>query len=415
MTASGWGKYLGCAVVLGLLALVEVSGASARPAEWGLLVYVSEQADLPRLGERYLRYLERVRHASQITAVAEVVTTDSNEPGEVRGQRYFFDKVGQRHCQVVELSEASQGKRIANLIKWGMQQAVAKRYALVVVGHGQVAPTLASEQDRAGASFLWLDLQVALSHGVEGSAQEKLDALFLDCCFGVTVEVAAKLAGTVRYLVGTPGLMYSPGLPWDEILSWLIAHPGGDGRALAQQAVASLGDMWQHEPDVAISLIAIDMSRAAAVGRRLRALVAGAQDEMPAIIPEITLARSRAESWGTQSELVDLGGFATALGGLTAHGGVAQQARQLARATRRAIVASYLQGPLAPVQVRDQGLAVFFPLGREGWPAAYGQAGKGQTIESWLPFLNSYLSGLQAAGVAGAMPEVLTGQFLSGS
>ena len=415
MPASGWGKYLGYLALVGLLVAAEVSAAAARPAQWGILVYVSEQGGLPQLGNHYLQYLDRARDNSEISAVIQVVGVDGDEPGRVRGQRYFFDEVGQRHCRVVELSETSQAERIANLIKWGMHQTAARHYALVVVGHGQVAPTLASGQGEAAAGLLGPDLQAALGQALAGSTQGKLDALFLDCCYGVTVEVAAELAETVSYLVGTPGLMYSPGLPWDTILPWLIAHPEADGRALAQQAAASLGDMWQQEPEVSVSLVAIDMSRAAVVGRRLRGLATVARDEMPAIIPEITLARSRAESWGGQAELVDLGGFASVLGAITVHGGVAQQARQLVRAIRRAIVASYRQGPLGPAQVQHQGLAVFFPLGWEGWPAAYGQAGKGQIIESWLPFLNSYLSGLQAAGVAGVMPEVLTGQFLSGS
>ncbi len=408
MTASGWRKYLGRVVVMvGLLGAVpfEIIGASA-PAQWAIIVYVSGEVDLQPVAERYWQCLENARLSDEIIVVAEFVARDGGDGGEVWGQRCWYGKAGRQDCQSEQLTGLSQAARIANLIKWAIHRAPAKRYALVVVGHGRVAPTLVTEGNgEEPTSLSSPELRAALAQGLADNSREKLDVLFLDCCFGATVEVAAELKDMVGYLVGTPGLMYSPGLPWDEILRWLSAHPDADAQALVQQAVASLGSLWEQEPELPVSLIAIDASRAEAVQRRVRVLAVVARERMPTTVPEITLARSRAESWGSRGELVDLGGFAAALGTISAFGTVAQRAQQLSRAIERAVVARYVQGPLAPGQVRHQGLAVFFPLGREQWPESYQEAYEGGFAKCWGPFLNAYLRGLHGRLAEDGVPD----------
>ena len=373
------------------------TGAGASElAEWAVLVYVSEDVDLQPLAASYLRCLEVSRSSDKVIAVAEVVAREGHNGGEVQAKRYWYGRGERRPFESVPLRGVSQSARIANLIKWGMGQAVAKRYALVIAGHGRVAPMIGADDGAEESSLSSRDLRTALAVGLADSDREKLDALFLDCCFGATVEVAAELSESVGYLVGTPGLMYSPGLPWDQILGWLVDHPEAEARALVGQAVTSSGDLWGREPELPVALVAIDLSRMPGVGQRLEALAAAARGRLPAAIAEITLARSRAESWGSQSELVDLGGFAAALAAVSVshRSGISQQAQQLVRAIERAVVASYVQGPLAPWRIRHQGLAVFFPLSVERWPDSYQGAYDEEIQRCWMPFLTSYLGGL---------------------
>jgi len=407
--ASGWWKELSCAIlIIGLLAAapLEVIEA-ASPVQWAVLIYVQSGGDLEGLGDSYQQYLQDAALSEHIVVAVEIVERTGGQSDTIRARRCLYSAIGQRSPQIEELPAVSQPARIANLIKWGTDQVVAQHYALVVAGHGQVAPILTNPEGVADTAIpeqyrLTLsaeDLSEALKQGLAGSGVRKLDVVFLDCCFGTTFEVGSQLKQVADYLVGTPGLMYSPGLPWNEILSWLVAHPRASGRLLAQYAVESLENRWEDEPELPMSVLAMDLSTIDTVGERLDTLATAMIAYMPAIIPEITLARSRAEGWGPHSELVDLGGLMVALSSSSHYGAVAQQAHQVARAVERAVVASYLQGSLGPTRLRHLGLAVFFPLSLDRWPDIYHRGDTGEQWGSWKSALRRYLNVLHGSAV----------------
>jgi hypothetical protein len=407
--ASGWWKELSCAIVIiGLLAATppEVVGA-VSPSQWAILVYVQSTGDLESLGDSYQQYLQEAALSEQVVVAAEIVERAGGQNDTIRARRWLSDGSGQCVSHVVEPSGTSRVARLANLIKWGIDKTVAQHYALVVAGHGQVAPLLTDPEGAADTAIAQEDrialsagdLSEALEQGLAGSGVRKLDVVFLDCCFGATFEVGSQLKQVADYLVGTPGLMYSPGLPWDKILSWLAAHPRASGRLLARRAVESLENTWKDEPELPVSVLAVDLSAIDAVGEWLDTLATAMIAHMPAIIPEITLARSRAESWGPHSELVDLGGLMVAMSSSSDCGAVVQQAHQVERAVERAVVASYLQGSLGPTRLRHLGLAVFFPLGLDWWPDIYHRCSAGEQWMGWKSVLRCYLHALHSSTV----------------
>ncbi len=421
--ASGWWKELSCVIVsIGLLAVapLEVIGA-ASPAQWAVLIYVQSGGDLEGLGDSYQQYLQQAALNEDVIVAAEIVEWTGGQSNTIRARRCLYSAIGQRSPQIEELSVVSQPARLANLIKWGTDQVVAQHYALVIAGHGQVAPILTEPEGAAGTTIpeqyrLALsaeDLSEAIKQGLAGSGVRKLDVVFLDCCFGATFEVGSQLKQVADYLVGTPGLMYSPGLPWNEILSWLAAHPRASGRLLAQYAVTSLENRWEDEPELPMSVVAMDLSTIDAVGERLDTLATAMITHMPAIIPEITLARSRAEGWGSHSELVDLGGLMLAMSSNSDCGAVAQQTHQVVRAVERTVVASYLQGSLGPTRLRHLGLAIFFPLGLDRWPDIYRRRGTGEQWGSWKSALCCYLHALHSPAVEQASAGITGCNYLA--
>jgi len=371
-----------------------------------VLVYVEGADDLEELSDTYQQYLDRVAFGEQVTAAAQLVEWVGPASNEFSARRYLYNQAGRR-SEVVRLSDSSPSARLANLIKWGMGQTVAEHYALVVAGHGQLAPVLPTGRsvtatpglDEIGAPFSARDLRDGLIQGLSGAQAGKIEIVFLDCCFGVTLEVAAGLRPIADYLVGSPGLMYSPGLPWDEILSWLAARPEASAHALARSAVQAARSSWQREKELTVSLIAVDLSRVEAICQRTEAWAEAAEGRMATVAPELTLARSQAESWGPGAELVDIGGFMTALSRTSNCVAVAQRARRVAQSVEQAVLASYLQGPLGPSKLRHRGLAVFFPLEVERWPEIYRWPGPEGSLVHWRSFLSSYLNALQGSVV----------------
>jgi len=406
--AEGWWKELGWALVVAglLVATPPQVGADSDIAQWAVLVYVEGAHDLEELSDTYQRYLNQVAFGGQVTAAAQLTEWAGPGSTEIRARRYLYNQAGRR-SEVVRLSGSSPSARLANLIKWGISQTVAEHYALVVAGHGQVAPVLPRGRsvtakpgpDEIGAPFSARDLRDGLIQGLSSAEAGKIEIVFLDCCYGVTLEVAVGLRPVADYLVGSPGLMYSPGLPWDKILSWLAARPEASAHALARLAVQATRSSWPQEGELTISLTAVDLSRVEAICQRMEAWVETVDPYMAMVAPELTLARSQAESWGPGGELVDIGGFMTALSRNSNYVEVAQQARWVIQSVKQAVLASYLQGPLGPSKVRDLGLAVFFPLEIEHWPDIYRWPGPEGSLVHWRSFLSSYQSALQGSVV----------------
>jgi len=406
--AKGWWQEIGCAlVVVGLLMVAPLQVvADSDTAQWAVLVYGEGAYDLEELNDTYQQYLDRVAFGGEVTAAAELVEWAGPGSKEIRARRYLYNQAG-RHSEVVRLSASSSSARLANLIKWGMSQTVAEHYALVVAGHGQIAPVLPTGRlvaaepgpDEIGAPFSARDLREGLTQGLSGEQAGEIEIVFLDCCFGVTLEVAVELRPVADYLVGSPGFMYSPGLPWDKILSWLAVHPEASAHALARRAVQVTRSFWQQRGGLTISLTAVDLSKVEAICQRMATWAEAVEGRMATVAPELTLARSRAETWGLDGELVDIGGFMTALSRTSNCVAVTQQARQVAQRIEQAVLASYLQGPLGANKIRARGLAVFFPLEVERWPEIYRWRGPEGNIVHWKSFLCSYLNALQGSVV----------------
>lgn len=134
----------------------------------------------------------------------------------------------------VEGARQNQPKQLADFLAWGMEAYPAKRYCLVISGHGGGWNGLISDK-RDGLAQL-----PALAQGLEdglGKSARKLDVLALDAHWMACGEAAAEFSQCADFLVASQGRMNS----WDyrDSFSGLVSTPGQTGLELTRMLVAA--------------------------------------------------------------------------------------------------------------------------------------------------------------------------------
>ena len=390
--------------VVGVTLTAVVAGAAA-PAPWTLMAYLDGSGELRPAAEHYREQLLSGEQGGQVRVLVQV-NARADEGSKAEAVRCWRDQLDHSCAEQVGGDDAHSPEGLANFVKWSMQQAPAQRYALLIMGHGEwLVPPLSGERAAAGEGGpLSIEgIATALRDAERCAGSGPLEIVFLDCCHGATLEVIWELREVARYLVGPPGLMYSPGLPWGSIVQELQGRPQASGRDLAEIAVRAGGAFWRSEPDLPVALIAMDLARLESVVHALFGLSQRAVVQMPAVAPEIALARSRTVTWGRRRSVTDLGGFANVLAEVSTSPGVAQQAWEVSQAIREATVASHIQGANTRGKARGTGLGIFFPLNLEKaeLPAVYRQTARMSEQSGWGRFLQSYLTQLQQLLYAG--------------
>ena len=369
------------------------------------MAYLDGEGKLAPAAQHYLEQLLGVQPHHQVNVVAQVNREEDGGAGLV-AVRYSASQSGDYRRQSLDLIEVDNYLPLANFVKWAMQEAPAQHYALLIMGHSR-PPWSGAETPTASQPLSGEHLARTVRAAVGQAVSEPIEVIFLECCYGATVEVVAQLRGAACYLVGPPGPTYSPGLPWADILRYLQQHPEMTGGELAGATLQAAQQYWQNEPDLPVALVAIDLQRVNKVVSCLAEFSDTAVSQMPGVIAEVTLARSRTMSWGPQDNIADLGGFANALAELTTSPILAQRAWELGQAIRAATVNSYIQGPGSEGKVKGVGLGIFFPVTGESdqLPTGYQSVAQLYGHNNWGAFLQSYLTGLRdLASAAGPGP-----------
>jgi hypothetical protein len=170
--------------------------------------------------------------------------------------------------------------------------------------------------------------------------------------------------------------VYAPGLRWDEALRLATDDP----RELAVR-VTRLGMPGGTR---GAGLVAADMASLPAVAERMAGLTEVLRTEMKQVGPAVTLARSRAGSWGRREELADVGEFTAALA-LNAPDDMTKTAAEcVTQALRSCLVAQWPSGGEP-----GRGVGVYFPRTVEAVPAPYAELGFAGG-SGWHGFLQAY-------------------------
>jgi hypothetical protein len=253
---------------------------------WTWLVYMVTHDDVQRYGERSIGQMRQAQLGDEV----RVLVHQDISSGCVRRE------IGAAPDEVVaDLGSVDSGDpaMLLDFIKWGVAQAPAERYALVLWSHGtgwqppkieQIAkehpaqvPVSASELRQRGEAgslcqvFFSTTLRRLLSqptpsdraiatdtgagHGIDtlelGQAMAQaatilgkpLDLLAMNACQMASVEVAYQIRQHVGIYVATEEYMPALGLPYDDILSRLGAKPAMDaaqlGRIIVERYCAS--------------------------------------------------------------------------------------------------------------------------------------------------------------------------------
>lgn len=150
-------------------------------------------------------------------------------------------------------------RHLADFLRWGRANFPARRYALVILGHGS------GWRDISLTKGLALDEETG--RGIENSelaraiaeSGGRLDLLVMNACLMQTAEALYDLRGSAAYIVGSENVMRA--MPYDAIAAALNADPGMDAGRLAvtfaEKHWAEYGRYGHQNPTIS----AVDASR----------------------------------------------------------------------------------------------------------------------------------------------------------
>ncbi|MCD6351148.1 MAG: hypothetical protein J7M26_03415 [Armatimonadetes bacterium] len=241
----------------------------------------------------------------------------------------------------------------------------AQWWMLVLLGHGEPAQVPAGkavglawytgglgEDWGAGGDGL---TPAELSRALEG---QRWDVVVVSACYSGSAEVAWALAGKARWLVGSPGRVSSTG---EGLVRALRALAKSKGEVCAREVALRVAKEMGEEAATGEEVVISDLTRMGQVEEALRELCDGLLG-MPESVGRSALAAARAEVVQAPSEgpMVDLAGFADALGKVLPPGKAREAANALARAAREATLVVRHGGSEEAVR-GGEGITLFWP------------------------------------------------------
>lgn len=178
-------------------------------ANWNIMVYIAADDALAGFAVESLRQLRR--NASSNV----VVTAQFDVDGKRNIPRYFFDgdpkKMGPLDENVKDTitvkTNMADPCALGEFIDWAYSQQPAKRYALVLWGHGPelLLENFVTPGTQKEKTFLTpLDLKTALAQSQKLKQEKrKLDILVIDACNMSMMETALEVQDYVRFLIAS--------------------------------------------------------------------------------------------------------------------------------------------------------------------------------------------------------------------
>lgn len=361
------------------------AGVAARAAEaqpqWTIFVCVDTRGGLQQAAREYQARLERVSRQRAFPLAVQRIVQDAPDAG-LTEQLLVFDNDRWRTARSGPVGALAPA--VGDAAWTFFRQHPARQRMVLIVGHG--AGLLESQAMEPEA------LGTALS--APGGDAPPIDVLGLDTCYGASLEKLWALRGCCRYIVAAPGLVYSPGLRWDEALS----EPAGDEARTLAKSVTQLG-MSRGTQDAA--LVSIETAQLEGVRLRVAELVDMLVPQMAEMGPTIIFTRSRVASWGKRRELCDLAAFAAGLAANVGGGELAERALALRKALAAATVAQWMPGD--SVENGGPSVGIYFPPTVERLPAAY-EAVPFAEDSGWRRFLGQYWAWVSSLVAGDAHP-----------
>ncbi len=386
------------AALLAALALALPATLPAQ-AEWTVLAYMSGDDDQanPVEGPQVRALLETasripgnapIRFAAQLDRsprrVADV-RRHYQDPDYAGATRYVVG--GGKVSGVETLGEVDMGdpKVLYDFLRWGVKNHPAKRYALVIAGHGsgplswrgpgstdsqnpgevRFAPgdPFVAYDDTDGDSLTVFELRAVLEAFRDRLNQGRnLDLVAFDACMPGSLEALYEVRDVVGIYVGSPSLTYYGAFPYTHVAASLAAAPSTSAEGLAELVAKGFIDRsgQNGKPD---AMMAWRASAASGIAATLDAL---ARELMEARRLGGKLAfRDLTAFWDEPHLYWDLGRFARSLArGANDLGAVANAARiqelgtELSTRLASARVAGWYDGAFAEAKI--DGLSFFW-------------------------------------------------------
>ncbi|MCM2266407.1 MAG: clostripain-related cysteine peptidase [Elusimicrobiales bacterium] len=285
---------------------VPLPGRPARPApkEWTVLVYVSARNNLCFEAINDVNEMEAAGSSDKVNVVVELARMKCEPPfnpfapapkpppqADWTGSRRFLMRKDADPAMInspvlAHYPDADMGdwKHLAEFIAWGKANYPAKKYLLVVSGHGGgwrgVKPPPGvkgiSYDDVSGSHISPAELAAAIRAG------GGVDVYSSDACLMQTVEVVYDLKDAAQYVVGSQETTPGSGYNYEVFLNALAARPA-DAFTAAQAVMKGFSEFYYNTEKKSVTMSIVRPALAGELAKKLdkfARLVAASPEDM---------------------------------------------------------------------------------------------------------------------------------------
>jgi len=205
--------------VIFLALLLFSSHLKAEKKEWTLLIYMAADNSLTESADLDLEEIESGGYSENTNVVVEVDRTFPSV--ETNTVVYVLSSSGL--IKFKDLGELDTGDPniLRNFILWGISSFPAKRYGLILWGHGKSWNKNVDLPFKFFANDYSSGNSIDIYNGELRSAipDSIFDFIIFDACMMGGVEVLSELIGKTKWIMASPSLVPASGMPYDSLLA----------------------------------------------------------------------------------------------------------------------------------------------------------------------------------------------------
>ena len=163
--------------------------------------------------------------------------------------------------QELPLKSMAEPNTLSDFIRWGTKTYPAKKYALVLWGHGDGAKTGILLDELFGNDIMLLDeLEKALKDG-----GTHFEAVIFEACLMANLETAYAIHDSASWMIASEDLLAGYGTPVSDWVQELICNPTQDGKTLGRNICDMTEVYYAHsestQAKATLTMSVIDLSR----------------------------------------------------------------------------------------------------------------------------------------------------------
>jgi len=426
-------------------------------ADWTVMVFLNGDNNLETNAIDDFLELAQVGSTEIVNIVAQL---DRIDAGDNDSERRFGDWSETLRFRITKYMEPSRenalkgfatesdmgdGRTLGDFVKWAQSTYPAKKYMLVMWGHGigwrlfknlragtkeqkdaakidagllfgeknwtseaagkkiEEHPVKSvSHDDTSGRTMMNRDMEDSLKKVLKS----KLDVIGFDICLMSMVETGYAMRDVARTMIASEENEPGDGWRYDKWVSTLVNDPSIDGTELGKRIVGSYRLEYSDVRSTTLAAVSLDqvMRVAAAIDGLANAMIAQLHSSE---LERIAVARDSCSIYGKPGPgrpsyyNVDLKRFADLIGASTKDAAMKTTALELSKAIQDVVVENYAQDPSMLGNFGSHGLAIYFPSSKDEYDndplsASYQESNTDFPVEfvqdhRWDNFLYTYL------------------------
>ena len=229
-----------CVIVIAAFAIPSAAatpllfdGQADDGKEWTILVYWDSDNDLEPCADFAMGvWKEALTSDAEVNLIVfmDIISVEGTWIYDIHdGEAHEVEAWGELNCSDPLVFE--------RFLDYGLANYPAEKTMLVMQDHGYAWRGLIRDETNGNRIMLMDDMGEAIRNATARNGGVGVDILALDACDVATIEVAYELRDTVGYLAASELFVPDDGLPYDMILTAMVARPEVEPRELAHDMV----------------------------------------------------------------------------------------------------------------------------------------------------------------------------------